>query len=96
MRRGNALLPPRPPTPASPNFGFLVEHEPGLVLLAAQAETLFPIDPVAAITKVRLFAELLTQEAAARVGVYASREENQLELLRRLRDRGALPREVDE
>lgn len=89
------MAPPAPP-PASPNFGFLREHEEGLVLLAAQAETLFAVDPVASITKLRLFGEVLAQEAAARLGLYTSREENQSDLLRRLRDRGGLGRDVED
>jgi hypothetical protein len=44
------------PLPDSPNFAFLREHEEGLVFLGAQAETLFAVDPVASIVKLRLFA----------------------------------------
>ena len=66
------------------------------MLLASQAEVLFPIDPVASIGKLRLFAELLAQEAAARVGVFTSREEAQLDRLRRLRDRGAIAGEAEQ
>lgn len=79
-----------PPTPtSSSNFTFLREHEEALVLLAAQAETLFPIEAAASITKTRLFAELLTQEAAARVGIFTDREEKQIGLLRRPRSTDA-------
>lgn len=89
-------MPPPSTTPASANFGFLAQYEVGLVSLAAQAETLFAIDPAASIGKTRLLAELLAQESAARIGLYTTREEPQSDLLRRLRDRGALPREVED
>lgn len=76
-------------------LAFLAEHEPTLVLLAAQADVLFAVDPVASIAKVRLFAELLAQEASARVGAFTTREEAQLDRLRRLRDRGVLAGDAD-
>lgn len=76
--------------PPSANFAFLARHEDGLVLLASQAEVLFSVDPAASIGKVRAFAELLALEAAARVGVYTSRDENQIDRLRRLRERSRL------
>ncbi len=60
------------------------------MLLAAQAETLFAVDPVASVTKLQLFGELLAQEAAAHLGLYTSREESQSDLVRRLRERGGL------
>lgn len=89
------MAPPRHP-PISTNFAFLAAHEDGLVLLATQAEVLFAVDPVASIAKLRLYAELLAQEAAARVGVYASREEPQIDRLRRLRDRGVVAGDADQ
>jgi type I restriction enzyme, R subunit len=84
-----------PSRPTSTTFAFLAAHEPTLLLLATQAEVLFAFDPVASIAKVRLFAELLAQEAAARVGVFTSREEQQIDRLRRLRDRGVLAGDAD-
>ncbi|UJR78529.1 type I restriction-modification system endonuclease [Sandaracinus amylolyticus] len=86
---------PRGASP-SPNFAFLAEHEETLVLLAAQAEALYAIDAVATITKVRVFGEVLAREAAARVGIYTSSQEQQIDLLRRLRDRGALGTDADQ
>lgn len=73
------------------NFAFL---DPPLDLIGAQAETLFALDAPACIGKLRLLAEALAQDLAASVGVYVSGEDNQAELLRRLSDRGFLPREV--
>jgi type I restriction enzyme R subunit len=80
----------------SPNFGFLAEHEPMLVALGAQAELLFTVDPAASIAKIRLFSELLAQEAAARCAVYTTREEPQLDRLRRLRERSIFTADVEQ
>lgn len=54
----------------SVNFGFLSAHDPLLVHYAAQAEQYFATDPTAALIKLRRFAEILAQKAAATVGVY--------------------------
>lgn len=67
-----------------------------LVALGARAEVLFHVDPASSISKVRLFAELLAQLAAARCSLFVDRREPQLELLRRLRDRGVIADEVDQ
>jgi type I restriction enzyme R subunit len=80
-------------TPRS-NFGFLEVHDEQLVRLGMLAERYFPEDPNTSLLKLRQYAEMLAQLAAAKVGVYASHEEAQYDLLRRLQDQSILPREV--
>jgi type I restriction enzyme R subunit len=84
------------PEPSSPNFAFLAPHDPRLVILGSQAERLFADDPNAALTKLRLFAELLAQRAAAVAGLYASYQESQVDLLGRLQSRGVVTRDIAE
>lgn len=86
--------PPKHPVDASPNFAFLKGQSPALIQAALSAERNVFDDPVAAIMRLRQFGELLAQETAATVGVYFDRDDRQTDLLRRLSDRGALPREV--
>jgi type I restriction enzyme, R subunit len=78
----------------SANFGFLVAYDRLLDHLGALAERYFADDPSTCLLKLRQFAEVLAQRTAASAGLYASTEENQVELLSRLRDHGLLPREV--
>jgi type I restriction enzyme R subunit len=80
--------------PKSPNFGFLGVHADQLVMLGALAERYFRSDPNTALIKLRQFAEVLAQCVAAKVGGYRDVGENQSDLLRRLEDRGAIPREA--
>jgi type I restriction enzyme R subunit len=82
------------PPARSPNFAFLAVHDERLAILGTQAERLFAEDPNAALTKLRLFAELLAQRAAASAGIYASYQEHQADLLARLQSRGILTRDV--
>jgi type I restriction enzyme R subunit len=77
-------------TKPSPNFAFLAHHDPRLVALGTHAERYFADDPNTTLMKLRQFGELLAQRAAARLGLYASPDESQLDLLNRLRDRGAV------
>ncbi len=79
-----------PPT----NFAHLQEHDKQLLRLGLLAEKYFADDPNTCLLKLRQFAELLTQQLAARAGMYASHEEAQYDLLRRLLDQGILPREI--
>jgi type I restriction enzyme, R subunit len=81
------------PTP-SPNFAFLAAHDDRLAVLGTQAERLFAEDPNAALTKLRLFAELLAQRAAANSSLYASYQESQADLLGRLQSRGVITRDM--
>ncbi|HEY0777711.1 MAG TPA: type I restriction-modification system endonuclease [Gemmatirosa sp.] len=88
---------PVDPAPAeSANFGFLRRHDPLLVRLGALAELHALQDPNSSIFKARQFAESLLQQTAARVGVDAGPEGNQLALIRALENIGMLGREVAE
>ena len=78
-----------PPT----NFAYLQIHDDQLVRLGMLAEKYFPDDPNTCLLKLRQFAELLAQLLAARVGLYTRPQENQYDLLYRLRDEGVLPRD---
>jgi len=51
------------------NFAFLVEHSTLLADLGATAERLYPFDPSSCVLKLRLLAEVITRDIAARVGV---------------------------
>jgi hypothetical protein len=82
------------PAPASPNFGFLAEHDPLLVRYAAQAERYVFDDPNTALIKLRQFSEVLPKQAAARASVYDAEAVNLADVLNLLRDRGMLTREV--
>jgi type I restriction enzyme R subunit len=63
------------------NFNFLAEHSPLLADLGATAERLYPFDPASCVLKLRVLAEAITQEIAARVGVSLI-QPTQAELLR--------------
>jgi type I restriction enzyme R subunit len=84
----------RAPGWSSPNFDFLAEHDALLVRYAAQAERYFAEDPSTSLDKLRQFIHVLAQRTAALVGAYSPEREDLLSLLHRLRDQGALPREV--
>jgi type I restriction enzyme R subunit len=76
------------------NFAHLKAHDPQLVRLGMLAERYFPDDPNTCLLKLRQLAELLAQLAASNVGVFASADEKQVDLVRRLQDQGIVPREV--
>jgi type I restriction enzyme R subunit len=76
------------------NFSFLAPHDVQLVRLGALAERYFPDDPNTCLLKLRQLTEVLAQLLASQTGLYVSSEEGQFDLLRRLQDRGLLPREV--
>lgn len=78
---------------ASSNFHFLAEHSPLLAELGATAERLYPFDPSSCVLKLRLLAEALTQEVAARVGVRLM-QPTQAELLRAVDQRLGLDAQV--
>ena len=63
------------------NFAFLAEHSPLLADLGATAERLFPFDPASCVLKLRLLAEAITQDIAARLGIGLV-QPTQAELLR--------------
>ena len=79
----------------SPNFGFLTQHDPLLVHLAALAERYVFDDPNSAILKLRQFSEALARQAAANTGIAVSPQDSQLDVLRALVDRRILTPEVD-
>jgi len=78
---------------ASPNFGFLV-GQAQLVRLGVLAERYFRTDANTALIKLRQFGEVMAQTFAAKVGLYVDMGERQVDLLRRLEDRGAVPRDA--
>lgn len=82
-------------TLTSPNFGFLASHAPQWVRLGALAERYFADAPNTCLIKRRQFGEVLAQMTAAHVSLYTSPDETQMDLLRRLRDRGFLKGDVD-
>jgi hypothetical protein len=68
----------------SPNFAFLAYHDARLVALGTQAEEHFAGDPTVTLFKLRQFAEVLAQRAAARVGLFVRGEDGQQQLIDRL------------
>jgi type I restriction enzyme R subunit len=77
------------------NFSFLQRRDEQLARLGILAEKYLADDANTCLLKLRQFGELLAQTAAARMGLLKpDLQENQYELLRRLQDEGALPREI--
>ncbi|MDP4075653.1 type I restriction-modification system endonuclease [Acidovorax sp. A1169] len=76
------------------NFDVLRLYERQLWSLGALAERYFAEDPNTSLLKLRQFAELMAQSLAARGGLYASQDESQYDLLRRLQGESLLPREI--
>ncbi|MEW6521366.1 MAG: type I restriction-modification system endonuclease [Thermodesulfobacteriota bacterium] len=76
------------------NFAHLEEHDKQLLRLGLLAERYFADDPNTSLLKLRQLTELLAQHVASRIGLYASAEEPQYELIRRLQDHGILSREI--
>jgi hypothetical protein len=81
---------------ASSNFNFLASHDPQLARLGALAERYFHDDAPTALIKLRLLAEFLAKEAAARHAVLPSPVASFDDTLRSLKVHGVLPREVGE
>ncbi|URD48483.1 type I restriction-modification system endonuclease [Chroococcidiopsis sp. CCNUC1] len=77
------------------NFAFLEEHDPQLVRLGGLAEQYFTSDPNSSLIKLRQFGELLAGLIAAKVGLYVADGDRQIDLLRRLKDRGLLNPDVE-
>jgi type I restriction enzyme R subunit len=78
----------------SENYGFLGVHDAQLVRLGALAERYFTDDPVTCLIKLRQFGEVLAQVVAAKSGLFRDPQEQQTELLRRLRFERIVPPEV--
>jgi type I restriction enzyme R subunit len=76
------------------NFDMLRPYEEQLWRLGAVAERYFAEDPNTSLLKLRQFSEILAQSLAARIGLLTNPSETQYELIRRLGNEGALPREV--
>ncbi|MBG0813084.1 DEAD/DEAH box helicase family protein [Planomonospora sp. ID82291] len=78
----------------SANFGFLIAHEPLLVVYGAGAEAAVFTDPNAALVKCRQFIEVLTTEMVRRTGIRVAGE-NRLETrIHALSDNGVITRPV--
>ncbi len=58
----------------SSNFAYLAHHDPKLVAIATQAEVLFPVAPVATLSALRAFGELLAKRAAAKLNLPVARQ----------------------
>ncbi|GJD22677.1 type III restriction enzyme, res subunit [Rivularia sp. IAM M-261] len=82
------------PQPTSPNFGFIAQHSEQLAQLGALAERYFADDPNTCLLKLRQYGEYLLQVIAARVRMDDTDGERQIDLMRRLRDRGVLKPKV--
>nr|WP_287411912.1 type I restriction-modification system endonuclease [Pseudodesulfovibrio sp.] len=80
----------------SPNFWFLADHDQLLLKCAAQAERLVFFDPNAALSKIRLFSELLAKQVAVRSAVPLYEGDTALRVLQRLDDEGVLTAKVNQ
>ena len=80
--------------PLISNFTHLQEHDTQLLRLGVLAEQYFATDPNTCLLKLRQLAEVLAQMVATNIGVFQGPEENQYDLLRRLRDHGIVTREI--
>src|ERR1039458_4201172 len=80
----------------SANFSFLAVHDPQLVRLGALAERYFKDDPTTSLIKLRQYGETLAQLVAAKAGLFRDTQEQQADLLRRLKFDKIVPREVGE
>lgn len=94
--RGGLLSSEMAGAPISANFSFLAAHDPLLVSLGALAERYFVDDPTTAVIKLRQFAETLAQHTLANLGLPGIPQEQQVDLLHRLRAARALTPEVHE
>lgn len=78
------------------NFGFLQGHSPQLFKLGVLAERYFATDPPAALIKLRQFAEFSAKAVAARHAALPPGSPSFDEVLRTLRARSVMPREIGE
>lgn len=81
-------------TPSPSNFLHLASLSQDLARLGVQAERYFAEDPNTCLLKLRQYAELMAQLTAAKAGVYQPEDDNQSDLLGRLKNTGYLPREI--
>jgi type I restriction enzyme, R subunit len=80
----------------SVNFAFLAVHDPLLVRLAAQAEGYVFTDPETALFKLRQWIETVAKQIAAMARLPDAASIELLGLLRRLGDKGFIPRDVSD
>ena len=80
----------------SPNFDFLADLDPPRMHQAALAERYCLDDPYAALVKLRLFGELLAKNIAARFGVYADTQFQQIDILKELKYRDVLDQKLSD
>lgn len=80
----------------SSNFEFLKEYDPIFFKLTHNAERIFAIDPNASVVKFRQFGEALAKDIAARASIRIDKLDKQTDLLRKIRNRLDLEREVME
>jgi type I restriction enzyme R subunit len=78
----------------SANFEFLALYSPQLTRLGGLAERYFKDDPNTCLIKLRQFGEVLAQLTAAKAGLFTSPDEQQTDLLRRLKFERIIPNEV--
>jgi len=78
----------------SGNFAFLTAHSPQLTKLGQLAERYFSDDPPAALVKLRQFAEITAKTVAARHALLPTQTASFDDVLRTLRARSVLPREI--
>lgn len=76
------------------NFAFLTAHSPQLAKLGQLAERYFSDDPPAALVKLRQLAEITTKTVAARHALLPKQTASFDDVLRTLRARSILPREI--
>ena len=81
---------------SSPNFDFLSNLDPALMHQAALAERYCLDDPNAALVKLRLFGELLAKNIAARFGVYADTQFQQIDILKEIKYRDVLDQKLSD
>lgn len=76
------------------NFEFLEPHSPQLAKLGRLAERYYADDPPTALVKLRQFAEITAKQVAARQALYNNPRMSFDEVLRTLRSRSILQREI--
>lgn len=76
------------------NFDFLEKHSPQLAKLGRLAERYYADDPPTALVKMRQFAEMAAKQVAARHALYDDARMSFDDVLRALRSRSVLQREI--
>lgn len=84
------------PVPHSPNFAFLASHDALLLRFAMLAERYVFEDPNSSLIKQRQLIEAIAKSTAAKVGLSFYPTDDLIEVLRALRDRGAITPDVSD